>query len=45
MSVLIAAILRVPCNMPMVSNEKQVSSHEVAELDVRYPLLELETKY
>jgi hypothetical protein len=46
MLVLTAAILRVPRNNTSpVSNEKQVASYEAAESNVRYPLLELETKY
>ena len=46
MLVLIAATMRVPRNNTSpVSNEKQVAPHEAAELNVRGPLLELETKY
>jgi hypothetical protein len=46
MLVLTAAIMRVPRNNSSpVLNEKQVSSYEAAESNVRCPLLELETKY
>jgi hypothetical protein len=44
MQVLTAAIMRVPRNNSSpVPNEKQVSSYEAAESNVRCPLLELET--
>jgi hypothetical protein len=46
MLVFSAAILRDPRdNEPPVSDERKATFYAEADLDVRYPFLELETKY